>query len=69
MEKKSLAGIPGNSLDANRVKFTEANFPTHLELFKATSLTNRIRNIYGPQEGTAAPFNISIGGDVEFAHS
>jgi hypothetical protein len=70
MEKKSLSGIPGNSLDANRVKFTAANFPTHLELFKAASGTNRVRYIFSPQEGTKKPFNISFpGGDIEFAHS
>jgi len=49
--------------------FTPGPFPDYIELFKAASLTNRIRQICNTMTGTTKdPFNISIPwGDIEFA--
>lgn len=41
----------------------------YLELLKATSLTNRIIDIFEDEVGTENPFNISRpGADIEFEH-
>jgi hypothetical protein len=43
-------------------------FPSHVELLKAASLTNRIKQICKNKEYGEDPFNISLaGGDIEFA--
>ncbi|MEI8092102.1 MAG: hypothetical protein WCG98_08140 [bacterium] len=55
MEEKAMKG------------FTAAAFPDYLELFKAASLTNRIKDLCKDKDADKDPFNISFpGGDIEF---
>ena len=43
-------------------------FPDMVELFRATNLTNRIKDICSRKQAGKDPFNISVGGDIEFAN-